>query len=144
MSGTMPQDVVTTLILGSPDVLYPRFWAGESIRVTARFTDPASGDPADATGVSYAFRYPDGSEAIAPEGFAVRLGIGVWVAAIVPALSGTWNVVVRCLGPTMSVGVDTFEVVPLPAGAPLPPERLVTSDDGLFIVLSQDGAAITY
>jgi hypothetical protein len=144
MSSALPTDIVATLSLGPPDVLRPRFWSDESVRVTAKFIDAATGAAVDVSGVSFAFRWPSGSEAIAPEGLAVRLGVGTWACAIVPATCGSWSAVVRCLGPSMAACAGVFEVVPLPAGTPAPPINLVTSDDGLFLVLSPDGAAITY
>lgn len=143
MSGSLPADVRAALTLDRALGRLARFYAGESVRMTATFTNAQSGEPVEVSGVTFAFGRPDLSETIVPEGFAVRLGVGVWACALVPVLAGTWSVVARCLSPTASIAVRSFDIAPLPAGAQPPPANLVTSDDGLFLLLTPDGAAIT-
>lgn len=143
MSESLPADVRAVLTLVRPLGRAARFYAGESVRATATFTDAQTGAAVEVSGITFAFGRPDLSEAIAPEGFAVRLGVGVWACALVPVLPGTWSVVARCLSPTAAVAVASFDIAPLPAGAQPPPANLVTSDDGLFLLLTPDGAAIT-
>jgi hypothetical protein len=142
MSESLPADVVTTLVVNGSSSRPQRVWAYESVPFEAQFRNGAGGPLMDVEGVTIAFLYPDGTEEIAPEGFVVHVGTGRYLCRIVPARPGTWQAVARCTSPTGSVDVKSFLVAALPAGTPPPAQTLVTDDSGLFLLLTNDGAAI--
>ncbi|WP_424138682.1 hypothetical protein [Roseomonas chloroacetimidivorans] len=143
MSETLPADVVTTLLVNGIAGRPVRVWAYESVPFELQFRNGRNGPLTDVEGVSIAFLRPDKDQAVAPEGFMLRLAQGRYGCRIVPALGGTWQAVGRCTSPTASVDVRSFFVDPLPAGTPPPPQTFVTDDTGLFLLLSDDGALIT-
>ena len=143
MSGSLPADVVATLFVSGVANRPQRVWAQESVRFTVEFRDGPRGPLIDVAGVTIAFRLPTGGEEIAPVGFVVRLGVGTYACAIVPATPGPWQAVARCTSPTASLDVKTFHVEALPAGTPPPATTLLTDDSGLFLLLTADGALIS-
>lgn len=128
----MVDQVTATLMVGMPDVLYPRYWLGTTATMKAVFD--ATVTP---TGIVFQGVRPDSSPVQVAAEF--HADTGEWLAEVYLDQVGTWVFRADCGAPQKQGDEQTFEVVASRV-VPLPPwpMQLAFSDprnSGLLFIL---------